>query len=241
MTATIALSRPDWLARLRSVMVLRPGQRVVHVPGIGVSTSRRAVASGAADWWEVAGKTCVAAYQPKGAASLAASYVNLANSGTYDAAPGTAPTFDTATGWTFTAASSQYLITGVTSPAATWSMFARFANAQSGNYRSGGYLFEVYPNWFSTFLFVNGALLPIGVGTAAATTGFAGKTAYAGGSNIGTIGAGDPLTGSIYIGARNNGTAPAEFISADILALVIYSDTLTSGEVATVSAAMAAL
>ena len=31
------------------------------------------------------------AYQPKGAASLAASYFNLANPGTYNAAPGTAP------------------------------------------------------------------------------------------------------------------------------------------------------
>jgi len=46
MTATSLLPRTDWLSRLRTIMVLRPGQRVVNVPGIGVSTSRRAVASG---------------------------------------------------------------------------------------------------------------------------------------------------------------------------------------------------
>ena len=45
----------------------------------------------ALSWWVVAGKTCVAAYEPLGAASLAASYVNLANPGTYDATPGTTP------------------------------------------------------------------------------------------------------------------------------------------------------
>ena len=51
MTTTL-LPRPDWLSRLRSIMVLRPGQRVAHVPGIGVRASRRAVsAGGAVDWW----------------------------------------------------------------------------------------------------------------------------------------------------------------------------------------------
>ena len=53
-----------------------------------------------ANWWEAGGATgAVAVYQPIGAASLAASYVNLANPGTYDAAPGVAPTWASA-GWT---------------------------------------------------------------------------------------------------------------------------------------------
>ena len=63
--------------------------------------------------WYLAGgiakANCIAAYQPKGAASLAASYVNLVTPGTYDAAPGTAPTFDSALGWTFDG-TSQYLV-----------------------------------------------------------------------------------------------------------------------------------
>ncbi len=43
-------------------------------------------------WWLAGGipaENCIAAYQPKGAASYAASKVNLANPGTYDAYEGT--------------------------------------------------------------------------------------------------------------------------------------------------------
>lgn len=51
-------------------------------------------------WWVVPGVTCVAAYQPKGTASLAASYINLISPGTNDAIPVTgAPTFNAALGW----------------------------------------------------------------------------------------------------------------------------------------------
>jgi hypothetical protein len=66
----------------------------------------------AADWWLAGGvdpADVVAAYQPIGAASLAASYVNLASPGTFDAAPGVAPGFDVAIGWLFTG--SQWLNT----------------------------------------------------------------------------------------------------------------------------------
>ena len=71
----------------------------------------------------------------KGAASLAASYINLANPGTYDAAPGTAPSFDTATGWTFAAASSQYLTTGIVF-GVNWTILVRVGSAT----QSFGYL-----------------------------------------------------------------------------------------------------
>lgn len=50
MTATIALPRQphsDWLNRLRTIMVLRGGQRVVSISGGAVSVSRRAVSGGA--------------------------------------------------------------------------------------------------------------------------------------------------------------------------------------------------
>lgn len=80
--------------------------------GIGpVALKRRAAAAG---WWQVAGQTCAAAYQPIGAASLAASYVNLANPGTYNAAPGVAPTL-AAGGWSFDGL-TQYLTTGIVPP-----------------------------------------------------------------------------------------------------------------------------
>ncbi len=59
------------------------------MPGAQVFQSR-VTSAAASTWWDNNGAIsgCVAAYQPKGAADLAASYVNLANSGTYNAAPG---------------------------------------------------------------------------------------------------------------------------------------------------------
>ena len=81
----------------------------------GNTLSLQMPTGGAVPWWlsgGISAANCVAAYQPKGAASLAASYVNLANPGTYNAAPGVAPTFDAATGWTFNGF-SQYLTTGI--------------------------------------------------------------------------------------------------------------------------------
>ena len=134
MTATIALPRPDWLARLRTIMVLRGGRRVVNIPGGAVSVSRRAVSSGATDWWLAGGApTPVAVYQPKGAASLSASYTNLVNPGTYNAAPGVAPTWDAATGWTFNG-TTQYLTTSVI-PTGAYSALARFSNSGGVNAR----------------------------------------------------------------------------------------------------------
>jgi hypothetical protein len=59
----------------------------------------------AAPGWQIAGKTPVRIYVPKGAASLAASYVNLATPGTGDATLGTAqpPSWDAVNGWGFDA------------------------------------------------------------------------------------------------------------------------------------------
>ena len=69
--------------------------------------SSQAAAGGG--WWDLNGTitSCVAAYQPKGAASYAASKVNLANPGTYNLSDGVAPNWDTGTGWGFT--ETQYL------------------------------------------------------------------------------------------------------------------------------------
>ena len=69
-----------------------------------ISTHRIMPASHTRQWWLAGGihpSQVVAAYQPKGAASLAASYVNLANPGTNDAQVGVAPGLDSS-GWVFT-------------------------------------------------------------------------------------------------------------------------------------------
>ena len=75
----------------------------------------------------------IAVWQPKAGngwapANLAGSYVNRVNPGTYDAAPGTAPAWAAATGWTFVTASSQFLTTGLV-PANGYSMLVRFNSA----------------------------------------------------------------------------------------------------------------
>lgn len=214
-----------------------------------------AVAGGSPKWWLAGGApTPVAAYQPKGAASLAASYVNLANPGTNDAAPGVAPTFNTAVGWTFNG-STQYLTTGVV-PASGWAAIVRFSNVTSaagvrallGEGFTDASL-AIFPRWTggTGVQYYNGLSAgflnksPVLLGGVLAVSG---NTAYRDGvTESGTMGA---WTGSntwgIYIGAYNvNGTTPSGFLACDIQAAAIYPSTLTAGMVAAVSAAMAAL
>lgn len=67
-------------------------------------------------WWlagGVAAGSCLVAYQPKGAESYAASKVNLANPGKYDAVEGVAPTWAKDTGWTGNAIDMYLTITGL--------------------------------------------------------------------------------------------------------------------------------
>jgi len=109
------------------------------------SPKSQAVSGG---WWLAGGipaSNCIAAYQSKGAASYAASKVNLNNSGTHDLSDGAAyPAWDTSTGWTFTKASSQYLISDI-NPTEGGSTILRVANVGNssgimygGFYYSGG-------------------------------------------------------------------------------------------------------
>lgn len=105
-------------------------QRVVSIPPV-FSVRHRAPAAAALSWWLAGGAPVpIAVYQPKGAASLAASYTNLANPGTYDAAPGVAPTWDLVNGWTFNGL-TQYLKTGVV-PTTASSAIIRVSNGVKG-------------------------------------------------------------------------------------------------------------
>jgi hypothetical protein len=66
---------------------------------------------GGTPWYSVNGIAATVAYQAKGAASYSASKSNLANPGTYDAVEGDAPSWSSASGWTFNG-SSNYLLIG---------------------------------------------------------------------------------------------------------------------------------
>lgn len=210
--------------------------------------SRRA-ASG--NWWEVDGQTCVAAYQAIGAASLEASYVNLANPGTYDCtAPGTAPGFDSSYGWQFTQASSTFLNTGWTRPAtmdvsvvvrvsdfsATGVVFG--AVASSGNRL-------VFMNQGSQRFYVNGVYSAAAIASGSPPAGvhiIARKNAYTNGSLVAhDWNDGTSALPALYIGAQNNNGTTDKYITVRTQAMAIYASVLTTDDVAALTTRMAAL
>jgi hypothetical protein len=201
---------------------------------------------GAESWWPVTGKTCVAAYQPKGAASLASSYINLANPGTYDAAPGTAPTLG-ANGWVFNG-STQHLDTSVI-PGANYSAILRYSAAtQSGDrYLAaavGTGLFGFESDWnIPRYYFYNGSVLTI-FATILPAAGILAVTdrGYLDAVDKGSL-TKTGSTVSMYIGAGHYASAPlARYHGAlTVTAFAIYSAILTGGEVGALTTAMAAL
>ncbi len=213
--------------------------------------SSQAAAGGG--WWDLNGTitSCVAAYQPKGAASYAASKVNLANAGTYDATDGAAyPAWDETNGWKFTATSSHYLTTGVT-PSQTWSMIVRFSNVTNstcllcGCYY--GQQFYLSPNISSKVYYGIGAAVGGEIGVSPAmTSGILAKAnnlGYRNGSFDNATGTGTATPVEVYIGAGKHATngSAGLFVSAYIQAWAIYNETLTSTQIGNLTTAMAAL
>ena len=112
-------------------------------PLLGYYTMAGGAAPVATPWYlsgGVSASDCVGAYKAKGAASLAASKVNLANPGTYDLSSTADPTFDTTTGWYFI--SGKHLQTGIT-PTSTYSFVGRLNGVEVSNWRSLGGLWSV--------------------------------------------------------------------------------------------------
>jgi len=219
------------------------------VSALGPGSGGAAVFSGAAPgWWEITGRTCIAAYQPKGAANLAASYINLANPGTYNAAPGVAPTHNPAVGWTFTTA--QWLNTAYI-PASTQSrsIMVRINNGAAGGYQSlagmlgAGENFHLRVTQTGTHMWGNGQLISGGVPEyTTGVVGISGNQGYYNGTAQGGLipwAAGNPV--AVYLGGNNNGGSFANGWAGDVIAFAIYSDTLTAGEVSALSTRMAAL
>jgi hypothetical protein len=200
----------------------------------------------------IAAANCLAAYKAIGAADLAASYVNLANPGTYDITASAAPTFAAATGWTFDGA-SQWLITGKTivNDARNYSMLARFSGVTgSTGYMCGFYIatpwsFTMTPNRTAARRYFNGgAALAVAAVSASGVIGIAGDQAYIDGAVDGTITTGTGTTNMpIFIGANANNEAGARhtYFAGNIQAFVIYDAILTPAQVIAVTNAMAAL
>jgi len=189
----------------------------------------RRAAVAAAPWWlagGVAAANAIAVYQPKGAASLAASYVNLANPGTYDFAPGaTPPTLD-ASGWVWSSTSTGISDVRVTN---TWTFLVRFSDFSTGVYGRNTWLeYCLLQPGVRRYLHREDSLTP-GAAITSGVMGLAGNTAYLNGSSEGTLRTGSfTATGGQSFGLGNN----------KVQAVAIYNVTLTSTQVIAITNAM---
>lgn len=217
------------------------------------TATRRAMVYGrraaAADWWSVPGQTCVAAYKAIGATDLAASYVNLANPGTYNAAPGVAPTLS-AGGWTFDG--TQWLATGIAPTTLDWTLIVRFSgcsaalSALAGSYRSfsGRYPgMYIYNRVSAKVSYAQDSAISVSPAISDGILAVAGAYGYRNGAIDSTAISPYEYAANlqIYIGAHNFNSIAADILTGTIAAIAIYSTTLSAADVAALTARMAAL
>lgn len=241
-----------------AVILQRGGQRIFAIPGAEFGVEFRQPVSGVTiPSWQAGGATgCLQALIPKGAASLAASYLNQVSPGTLDAYTGVAPSFAAATGWTFNG-STQYLLTGIT-PAQGYTALVRIASVGNNGYAfgtrtgtSGRFSIQPY-NALHVVQYESGDFLSASPEqTTDAILIVSGQKGYryVGGSlttETGTIGAWTgPASYEITLGARNVSGTPGGFGALAVLAYLIYPNTSNilnnTTIIGAVAAAMAAL
>jgi len=230
------------------VNVMAPGMRIVQ------PTSAAGL-----PWWNIdgltpggVGGTCLAAYQPKAGglyfpANIAESYINRANPGTFDAAPGVAPAWAAGTGWTFDGL-AQYLrmvIPGLTTAS---TLIIQFSNgASAGGNRTimgsdaggGGHRFSICP--FRTVVlraYRNGiAYSNPGAQVVAGNMCISGASAYLDGLPDGAIAIAGVPSANLYIGSLGL----IQYQACDVIAAAVYGPTLAAPQVLARAIAMAAL
>lgn len=200
----------------------------------------------------VAAANCKLAYKAIGAASLAASYVNLANPGTNDLTTSAAPTFAAATGWKGDGA-TKFLETGYTPPVTqNISFLIRYTSAGTneitfGLYGGGNNQIFAFPQLLGTKVeYQNGKALDVAPGLTSGVLGIAGLTAYRNGiAEPGNIAVGIPTS---YAGLTINilrrfraGGASDSYFSGYVQAFAFYDAVLTPAQMLAVSTAMANL
>lgn len=197
--------------------------------------------SAAVSWWlsgGISAANCIAAYQPKGAASYAASKVNLANPGTYDAGDGSAyPTWNATDGWIFV---TKYLTTGIV-PTDNFSCVVRFSNTVNNgecfmlsSLKTGAPVcyFELSPYLSGNMRFLYGdKVLPVSSGgKSAGVMGMTNTTGYYNGASVVSM-AGYSWSGTtvpLYIGRRNADGGGGAGFTGYIQALAIYNINIDS-------------
>lgn len=198
-------------------------------------------------WWNPDGATpggsvCVVAYQPKGAASYAASKINIANPGTYDAQDGIiVPFWSTATGW-----EGPYLNTGLVAGIG-YSFLVLFggtitaAGRLLGALDGGGRINLVPETGTNKVEYANGGILSVSPALYSGVLGMAGDTAYRNGYSDGTIPVGGIPALTIFINSLNTFGVHNFDSQTAIRALAIYNTLLTGPQMLARSNAMLAL
>jgi len=218
------------------------------------------------EWWLAGGisaANCLAAYQPKGAASYAASKVNLANPGTYNLSDGAAyPTWDAVNGWTFVDGNLQYLtVASAIFTAIPCSMVCRFnINHNSATYQLMSICDTTAAKWFALVCHTTNKVWAnaSNLGNVTTTSWAAGTWGTAGGSFINNslrysyldgggkspinTDAGTP-TGldTTYIGVLSNSGVLENYLDGRIIACAFYDIALSDAQQLELHNAMAAL
>lgn len=203
--------------------------------------------------WYLAGvvpKTdCIAAYKATGAASYAASKVNLVTPGTYDLADGAAfPTWTADTGWLFSTALTQSLTTGII-PATGGSMLIKFAcTSPTGGFWlcgvdiAGNAKFYMANNYSGADrAYGSGGLRSIAGAVNAGSMAILGLQGYLNGVSDGapTAAWDIPQTNEIGIGCLIDAAgAPSQYYSGYILGMAIYNTVLTEVQLLAVIGAL---
>lgn len=203
--------------------------------------SQAAVAGGG--WWDLNGTitSCLSAFQPKGAASYAASLLDLSGNG-YDAVEGVSrdpSKWDSTNGWQCYSGSSNTTFRTSHKGATGMTGIARFSNA------SGYYLFGIINRWGvdpsgTGISYTNNSTVTI---SPALTSGIVALTNSKGYRNgvLDTDGIGN-RTGleNFYIGIGSSEEYSFNFLGY-IQAIAFYSTTLTSTQIGNLTTAMNAL
>ena len=191
---------------------------------------------------------CIAAYQAIGAESEAAARINQANPGTYDLTGASPPAWDADRGWVFAESSAKSMLTGVVATSG-YSAFARIANAPTTGFFLNAYLttqsdvnganFNIYAYPFQGLQqYASGGAITTPPIVASGVCGIAGQQAFIDGTQVGgTIPGWSAISTQLYIGYP----LPGLPMTADILAVVIFSTTLTSAQITELTASMNAL
>lgn len=216
---------------------MKPILRRIFAPVIGG-------AGGGAPWYETV--PLIAAYQPLGAASLAASYVNILNPGTFDivlTGGKTAPALD-ANGWTWDGLTAQMMLTLAMNISETTCIIARVLTTGAGGdgngrlFQTSAGLMVVIPNNGTNISTINTTTVTSATKiTTAKVIAMAGKTVYVDGVAAYTHGAGAISATVLTLGNVSTGSRQ---LAGSIQSLAI-ANSLDATQAATLATAMNAV